>query len=382
MDQNEKDKIKSLVTKELYEIIISNPLKNEKHVRILIKKTILKSKECFTIESFTKTQAFQKNVSLNELVEILPAYFEDHFKQALFKYPENEVQVLVSKKGKISFITNKISKPVKEINLSHNKVKNHLLQDGVFVPFLYELGVMSKDGHVKKERYDKFKQINRFLEFIDDVVPSLPTDRPVNILDFGCGKSYLTFAVYHFLTVEKHLTVNITGLDLKQDVIEHCNSLAKKLEYRNLTFLNGNIADYEGTADVDMMLTLHACDTATDYALYKAIKWNAKVILSVPCCQHEMNKTIACESLSSLFDYGLIKERTAALFTDAIRANILNAYGYKTQLLEFIDMEHTPKNILIRGVKNSNSSEHDLSEVKKTLQFINGTSTLFNLLDK
>jgi len=174
----------------------------------------------------------------------------------------------------------------------------------------------------------------------------------VTILDFGCGKSYLTFAMYHYLKELKAYPVRIIGLDLKADVIAHCNELAQKYGYSGLQFLVGDIAQYEGVDAVDMVVTLHACDTATDYALDKAVKWGAKVILSVPCCQHELNQQIENELLQPVLKYGLIKERMAALLTDALRAEILESKGYQVQILEFIDMEHTPKNILIRGVKN------------------------------
>lgn len=219
--------------------------------------------------------------------------------------------------------------------------------------------MQTKEGKVITSRYDKFRQINRFLEFIEDIWPLLPKDRPVHIIDFGCGKSYLTFAMYYYLHELKGLTLEVTGLDLKKDVIVHCNELAKEYHYEGLSFLHGDIADYTGTDSADMVVTLHACDTATDYALYKAMKWHAGVILSVPCCQHEVNKQIACEPLEGALKYGLIKERLSALFTDALRADLLEENGYDTQVLEFIDMEHTPKNILLRAVRRPDAGMVD-----------------------
>ena len=210
---------------------------------------------------------------------------------------------------------------------------------------------MTQDGKIVRTKMDKFRQINRFLEFVEDILPQLDKDRELTLLDFGCGKSYLTFAMYYYLHELKGYDIRIIGLDLKTDVILHCNELAKKYGYEKLTFLVGDIADYEGVDLVDMVVTLHACDTATDYALAKAVGWNAKVILSLPCCQHEVNKQIQSEDYSLLTRYGIIKERFSALTTDAIRANLLECCGYKTQLLEFIDFEHTPKNILIRAVR-------------------------------
>ena len=237
------------------------------------------------------------------------------------------------------------------ITLEHNRKKQYVLEEGVPVPFLVQLGVMTPSGAVVKARYDKFRQINRYLEFVEDIVDTLPKGREIRIIDFGCGKSYLTFALYYYLHEKKGIDVRITGLDLKADVIAECGRLAKSFGYEKLEFLHGDIADYTGTDEVDMVVTLHACDTATDYALYKAIKWNAKVIFCVPCCQHEVNRQINDSERACLMKYGLIKERVSALYTDALRANMLEEQGYKTQVLEFIDMEHTPKNILIRAVK-------------------------------
>ena len=293
----------------------------------------------------------------------------------------------MSKKGAVSILHKKTkTEALPKLPLSHNRTKNYILNEGTPVPFLVELGVMTKDGAVTKAKYDKFRQINRFLEFVQDILPALPNDRTITILDFGCGKSYLTFAIYHFLKVLHGRDVKIIGLDLKKDVIANCNRLAEKLGYKELTFLHGDIADYEGMNQVDMVVTLHACDTATDFALAKAIGWDASVILSVPCCQHELNKQIKNEELSPLLKYGLIKERTAALFTDAIRGNLLEAAGYQTQILEFIDMEHTPKNILLRAVRKQKPSteklQKNLEEIAPVLEMLHAEPTLYNLLKK
>ena len=219
--------------------------------------------------------------------------------------------------------------------------------------FLVGLGVQTPDGRVTKAKFDKFRQINRYLEFIEDVIEELPKDRTIRIIDFGCGKSYLTFAMYYYLHELQHRDIRVTGLDLKTDVIRHCNELAEKLGYDCLKFERGDISTYEGTDVADMVVTLHACDLATDYALDKAVKWGARVILAVPCCQHELNRQIQCDDLKPVLKYGIIKERMAALLTDALRADLLEQQGYETQILEFIDMEHTPKNLLIRAVKKS-----------------------------
>jgi SAM-dependent methyltransferase len=250
---------------------------------------------------------------------------------------------------------------------AHNRVKNYILREGEPVPFLVDLGVMTETGVVVKAKYDKFRQINRFLEFIEDVLPELEkigATREISIIDFGCGKSYLTFAVYHYLATLKRLPVRIIGLDLKRDVIERCAALATRYGYDRLSFQTGDIAGFEGATGADMVITLHACDTATDYALAQAVRWNARVILSVPCCQHELNRQLSERdssapgraTLESAFKYGIIRERMAALLTDAMRAELLESSGYRVQILEFIDMSHTPKNLLIRAVRNDRAT--------------------------
>ena len=385
MEERTKNELKELITPALADITISNPVKEESLNKIKIRPMELKGQTMYQIEEFTKTQAFHKNVTLQELQETFPAYFENRFRQAQLSSSQEEVQILVSKKGAVSILRKKQKKEnFQPIPLSHNRTKNYILNEGTPVPFLVELGVMTKDGTVTKAKYDKFRQINRFLEFVQDILPALPKDRTITILDFGCGKSYLTFAIYHFLKVLHGRDVKIIGLDLKKDVIANCNRLAEKLGYTELTFLHGDIADYEGMNQVDMVVTLHACDTATDFALAKAISWDASVILSVPCCQHELYKQIKNNGLAPLLKYGLIKERTAALFTDAIRGNLLEAAGYQTQILEFIDMEHTPKNILLRAVRKQKPSEEllqkNLEELKPTLELLQAEPMLYKLL--
>lgn len=288
----------------------------------------------------------------------------------------------------------------KKVDLSHNRTKSYILEEGTPVPFLIDLGVQTEDGKIIKAKYDKFKQINRFLEFIEDILPTLPKGRKLQIIDFGCGKSYLTFAVYYYLNRIQGLDVEIVGLDLKEDVIRRCNELAQKYKYEGLHFLQGDISTYEGRQNmpgerqldkeqeagaeyigkVDMVITLHACDTATDYALAKAVKWGAEVILSVPCCQHEVNKQIDCRELMPVLKYGLLKERMSALITDGVRANLLEENGYDVQILEFIDMEHTPKNILIRGIKKREWSSEKKPGIKEMTDFLGIETTLQRLV--
>lgn len=270
------------------------------------------------------------------------------------------------------------------MTLAHNRKKRYILEEGIPVPFLVDLGVQTKEGRIVNARYDKFKQINRFLEFIEDILPTLSEENTVHILDFGCGKSYLTFAMYYYLHDLKGYDVEITGLDLKEDVILKCNDLSRKYGYDKLCFIQGDIAEYEGQGKVDMVVTLHACDTATDYALAKAVAWDAKVILSVPCCQHEVNGQICARELAPIFRYGIIKERISALVTDAVRANLLETAGYETNILEFIDMEHTPKNLLIRAVKKRSGSMRRQQESGQTIddvmEFLHIDPTLKRLL--
>lgn len=292
---------------------------------------------------------------------------ETSFKQCTIEFSDKTYCVLISKKGQVTVKT-KATVGDKLPMMMHNRTKQYLLKEGTCVDFLYKLGVMNKEGYVLKSMYDKFKQINRFLEFVDDIVGKLPTGREIKIIDFGCGKSYLTFAIYYFLRNIKGMDVNIVGLDLKEDVINKCNALAQELSYDKLTFKMGDIAQYNDETSVDMVVTLHACDTATDLALSKAVKWGANVILSVPCCQHELNNQITNDMLSPIFEYGIIKEKMSALITDGIRAQALKEMGYETQILEFIDMEHTPKNLLIRAVKKPGAG---YKENKKLTNLVN-----------
>ena len=329
---------------------ISNPREKGGVTKVKIRPMLVKEKLIFQFEAFENNQAFHENVSAEEAVIKVQKYME-LFKQLQMMTKTVNYTILVSKKGKVTVQKKGVKGEVKKVDLSHNRSKKYILEEGVKVPFLYDLGVQTADGKIVKSRFDKFRQINRFLEFIEDILPQLAKDKEVTILDFGCGKSYLTFAMYYYLHELKGYDIRIIGLDLKKDVIRLCNELSEKYGYEKLKFLEGNIADYTGVDEVDMVVTLHACDTATDFALAKAVGWKAKVILSVPCCQHELNGQIQNDMLAPVLKYGLIKERMAALITDALRAEYLEGEGYDAQILEFIDMEHTPKNILIRAVK-------------------------------
>lgn len=342
--------IEKYLDERLVQIILSNPRTKDGSKKIQIRPMLLKGQLIFQASEYKNNQVFHHNLAGEEVPACVGQWMEQ-MRQLELEHQQGKVHALVSKKGKVTVKTSKNQCVEKKVDLSHNRSKKYILNPEVKVPFLVDLGVQTKEGKIVNSRYDKFRQINRFLEFIEDILPALPKDREVVILDFGCGKSYLTFAMYYYLHELKKYDIRIVGLDLKQDVIAHCNELKDRYGYEKLTFLAGDIADYEGVSQVDMVVTLHACDTATDYALDKAVRWGAKVILSVPCCQHEVNGQIANDLLAPALKYGLIKERMSALLTDAIRANLLEEAGYQVQILEFIDMEHTPKNILIRGVK-------------------------------
>ena len=356
------DTLKSVLDKsfniDFVSAVLSNPREKDGTVKVKIRPVMKQDRLLFQCEEYRNNQAFHLNLE----AEATSEYVENQmkvFKQMQMETRQFRYQVLVSKKGKMTIQKRLQTAEVKEVNYSHNRAKHYILEEGKTVPFLRDLGVMTKTGEIVRTKFDKFRQINRFQEFIEDILPQLPKDREVTILDFGCGKSYLTFAMYYYLHELNGYDIRIIGLDLKTDVIEACNQLAKKYGYKKLKFLEGNIADYTGSDEVDMVVTLHACDTATDFALAKAVGWKAKVILSVPCCQHELNGQMANEVLAPLFSYGLIKERMAALVTDSLRAEYLKREGYDTQILEFIDMEHTPKNILIRAVYTGKRGDND-----------------------
>lgn len=378
--------LQQILDKDLEQIILSNSKDAGQAGKVKIRPVLLKGELYFQETLYRGTQVFHENFKKDDMADRIEDYLLTLFKQGEFKAGSMEAVVLVSKKGKLT-VKKKLIQGKKQGNekrdelLSHNRTKQYILQEGQAVDFLVGLGVQTPDGKIAKARYDKFRQINRYLEFIEDVLDELPKERTIRIIDFGCGKSYLTFAMYYYLHEMQHRDIEVTGLDLKTDVIRHCNQLAEKLHYDGLHFERGDISTYEGADAVDMVVSLHACDTATDYALEKAVKWGAKVIMAVPCCQHELNKQIACETLKPILKYGLIKERISALVTDALRANMLEECGYDAQILEFIDMEHTPKNLLIRAVKkNSMRPAGRQSNVKGVTEFLNISPTLEKLI--
>ncbi len=377
-----KQYIQNMLNDEVIKFIISNP-KNKKE---LFKKIIIEKKEQgFQISKYQEKLVFHENISnekiLNRICELV---FQNYLQVNGFK---NNIEyiLLISKNGNCHFKMKKNDLIFNKQCEEHNRKKNYILEEGTIIEPLIDMGIFTKDGKIINAMYDKYKQINRFIEIIDDTIKSQNL-KSLNVIDFGCGKSYLTFIIYYYLTQIKKIDAHIIGLDLKEDVIKKCNEAAKKYHYDNLKFYLGNINGFKSPFDVDMVITLHACDTATDYALYNAISWNAKMIFSVPCCQHELNQQCKPNTLNIISNYGIIKERLSALFTDAIRGNLLEYSGYKTQLLEFIDFEHTPKNILIRAIKRPITSKQlrleKLNEIKSLINEFNFKPTLYKLLVK
>ena len=364
---------------------LSNPRDRERIQKLRIRPVLRKEALSYQAERFVGTKAYHQNLSPDELPALIIEALASDFRQLELSAERHKLTVLVSRKGKLTIKEKEVMAQKRELALSHNKQKQYLLPQDEPVPFLVALGVQNTEGKVLKAKYDKFRQINRYLEFVRDVLPNLPKgEGQLNIIDFGCGKSYLTFALYYYLKIVNRYDIAVVGLDLKEDVIRKCSEAAEKYGYSNLTFRLGDINGFSCPFDVDMVITLHACDTATDYALFNAVTWNAGMIFSVPCCQHELNRQISTDTLSLLTRYGVVQERFCALMTDAIRANLLEYSGYNTQLLEFVDLEHTPKNILIRAIKNpgksGDSRQKALEEARRAMSEFHVSPALYRLL--
>lgn len=385
--------IKEIIsTKTLVKGVFSNNEKDFIIKKIILKPVSIKGDYQIQFEKFENNKAFHENLdsdnALNFIFDLL-----DKFKQFLFITTDSEIQILKNKKG---FSIKKKETSKKTISLSHNNEKNYILKENTPIPFLIKLGVMDKDGNITKEKFNKFRQINRYLEFIEDTLKELQEKKLIKdtmkIVDFGCGKSYLTFALYHYLKNIKKMDISITGLDLKDDVITHCNQIAKELNFNDLHFSKGDIKDFKSSDEIDMIFSLHACNIATDYSILKGLELNAKAILAVPCCQSEINQKINQNNkssfkkeLSPLANHGILQERFSSLATDALRALALEACGFNSKVMEFIDMEHTPKNILIKAIR-TNSSLEKLQEKKKEIdrytEFLGVKPLLCDLLKK
>lgn len=378
-----QDLFQQTLNRDLIQMTLSSTVDSTRAEKVKVRPVLIRDELVFQETLYRGNQVFHTNFGPEELATRLTGYMGTLFKQAQISNAALEATVLVSKKGKVTIRRRQkahvaeMDKPMP--NLTHNRSKQYILKEGQPVDFLVGLGVQTPDGRIAKARYDKFRQINRYLEFIEDILDKLPSDKTLRIIDFGCGKSYLTFAMYYYLHILQGRDIRVTGLDLKADVIKNCNALAEQLGYDRLHFEQGDISSYQDADRVDMVVSLHACDTATDYALEKAVKWGAEVILAVPCCQHELNGQIHCDTLQPILKYGVIRERMAALITDALRADLLEQQGYDTQILEFIDMEHTPKNLMIRAVKRKGMRPKAAS-IDKVTEFLQVNPVLKELL--
>ncbi|HWS29255.1 MAG TPA: SAM-dependent methyltransferase [Clostridia bacterium] len=344
-----KTALAAAFTEKTYKVVLSAPIQKTGAQKL----TFSRKENGFQAERRVGAQAFHENLTEAEAFELIQKHLGAEFRQCNAWDGEFEHMVRISKSGKAFYTKNRVERMPKKEE-AHDREKEYLLKEGGPTGPLVEMGVFTPDGRVVKSMYDKYKQINRFLEIVDDALSSYDPKKPLTAVDFGCGKSYLTFVLYHyFKELRGFENLDMTGLDLKKDVIGRCNLAAEKFGYESLHFELGDIRGYKPDKPIDMVVSLHACDTATDYAINGAVDWGANYIFSVPCCQHELNAQMNTANLPILTRYGIIKERAAALFTDAIRANLLTACGYKTQVLEFVDLSHTPKNLLLRAVKTN-----------------------------
>lgn len=374
-----KRKLQEILQESPSRFVISNPKPDSPVRKVLIRKVQIRGELVYQIEKLTEKQAFHENVNEEALLEHLLEIMEN-FRQMDVWTDAFQYGVKISKKGKVLSNRHKVQGNTQPASTSHNREKQYLLPEGTPIAPLVDLGVFTKDGYIVRTMYDKYKQIHRFVELIDDVIKEEKKERPLRIIDFGCGKSYLTFILYYFLTEVRGRKVEVTGLDLKEDVIRHCNEVAKRYGYEHLHFQIGDIADYDTSDPVDMVISLHACDTATDYALYNAIRWKARMIFSVPCCQHEINGQLSDTAMPSVTQYGILKERMAALLTDGIRADLLKSQGYQVQVLEFIDLAHSPKNLLIRARYTGHKNENALKQAAELIDVLKIQPTLYTLL--
>ncbi len=348
--ENVSELVDQIINEEslIYAIFSGVKNKSEKTFnKVSIKKVIIKNEVKHQFEYFYDKNVEHKNLDKKETKAEINKYFQTYFKQGLINTIDADYHILVNKKGLAKIAKKAASRKFEEI--SHNRKKKYILNEGEKTPFLIELGIMSEEGKIINSKYDKFKQINRYLELVSDCIPYLDKNKTLRIIDFGCGKAYLTFALYDYLVLKMGYNVEIVGLDLKENVIKFCSDLAKKLSFDDLRFVQGDIKGFTEFEEVDMVISLHACNTATDDALSTAVNWGAKVILAVPCCQHELLKKIKNSAMAPMLKFGIVKEKVSSLITDSLRANVLEIMGYRTQVLEFIDMEHTPKNIMIRA---------------------------------
>jgi SAM-dependent methyltransferase len=377
------EQIKDIILTEREEVIkisISSPFsKDEEFNKMTIRPVIIKKQNCFQAERFKNNQVFHLNMSESEFSAFLEEIFKKYAQIAVFKSGET-ITFSVGKNGKIKKSKSKNNLHQKSKNAENNRQKEYIFNEGENIPALVDLGVFTPDFKIVNSKYDKFKQINRFIEIVNDAFTN-DTNENITILDFGCGKSYLTFIIYHYFAEVKKKNVKIIGYDLKKDVVENCNKIAEKYGYNNLKFVVSDVTkDTLYDEHIDMVISLHACDTATDLALNYAISKNVKHIFSVPCCQHEVNKTIKKGGdFDLLLKHGLIKERMSALLTDSIRAGILEDMGYSVDVLEFVDFSHSPKNIMLRAKKTKKQTDKNRKQIKELQEKYGFTQTLYDL---
>ncbi len=361
--------------KDMIKGTFSIPVQKEQlYQRIKLQRILIRNQEVIQISSFTKQQVIHENIALDQIDMYLNNILDTSFMSLELYTQDYKYGYRRTKKGKI--LTNKVRQQSEFVVLEHNKKKQYLLEEGMIIPPLIDLGIMTPTGKIVKAKFDKYKQINRFLEMIEDEIQA---ETYLKIIDFGCGKSYLTFILYYYLTFVKKIQCDIIGLDLKKDVIQHCNKIAREYNYDHLHFIEGDISAFKNEEKVDMIVTLHACDTATDFALFHAIQMKCRYIFSVPCCQHEVNLQLKSNSILPISKYGILKERFSAILTDSIRAAILEYYGYKVQALEFVDWDSTPKNILLRAVYSGHKKEESLHLVKEWMKQLGFQQKLYEL---
>ena len=376
------ESIMELVSSAMKRMIISGPMRSAcRYKKIEALPVLVKGEPCLQFSFYTGDKVFHFNAMdtwdiENQVKELL----EEGYKQWEITCADKSAKILINKKGNFKIIESAQAHTIEE-NLSHNRQKNYAFKEGEALDMLIQLGLMNKDGKILADKQKKFRQINKFIEIVESVVNHI--DEGAHILDFGCGKSYLTFALYYYLNTHLNKNVKITGIDLKEDVVAYCNKLAQDCGFDRLKFFCGDVSRFAMEQKCQMMVTLHACDTATDFALGYAAKNDVKIILSVPCCQHELFKQVENEGLSPMLKHGILKERFSALLTDAARGQLLESVGYKTSIMEFIDMEHTPKNIMIKAVRTKRGlNAKKLEQYRKMAQEYNINPTLFNLLEE
>ena len=337
---------------EFIQLVLSSPIKTVEPTvsKVTIRGVELNSGYALQFTRHDGPQEFHENLGSKPAVDRVMALFGHHFRHAHLFTASADVTAKQKASGKLKMVS---FPPTKQPStLTHNRKKQYLIPEGEPCAFLEAIGVMNHEGRVYAPKFDKFRQVNRFLEFVQDVYATLPKEGTLRIIDFGCGKSYLTFAMHHLLVEIHHRDVEMTGIDLKQSVIEDCQAIAQRLNCEGLTFKAADITEIEPAGSVDLVVSLHACDTATDVALARAVTWQAQAILSAPCCHHEFASKMNHDVLPSLHGHGILHERFAELATDAYRSQMLEACGYRSQVVEFVDIEHTARNLLIKAVRN------------------------------